>query len=90
MVPEDNVEISVVVPLLNEVENLPELYDRLCDTLLKLKRTYEIIFIDDGSIDESFYVLKEIASADWSSSKSAFSAAVSVTITIIAPLGFST
>ena len=64
MAPEDNVEISIVVPLLNEVENLPELYDRLCDTLLKLKRTYEIIFIDDGSIDESFYVLKEIASAD--------------------------
>ena len=64
MAPEDNVEISVVVPLLNEVENLPELYDRLCDALSELKRAYEIIFIDDGSIDESFYVLKEIASAD--------------------------
>ena len=56
MAPEDNVEISVVVPLLNEVENLPELYDRLCDALSELKRTYEIIFIDDGSVDESFYV----------------------------------
>ena len=64
MAPEDNVEISVVVPLLNEVENLPELYDRLCDALSELKRTYEIIFIDDGSIDDSFSVLKEIAFAD--------------------------
>ena len=64
MAPEDNVEISVVVPLLNEVENLPELYDRLCDALSELKRTYEIIFIDDGSIDDSFSDQKEIAFAD--------------------------
>ena len=60
----NNVEISIVIPLLNEVENLPELYDRLRDALSKLKRIHEIIFIDDGSIDGSFCVLKEIASVD--------------------------
>ena len=36
MASENNVEISIVVPLLNEVENLPELYDRLHDALSKL------------------------------------------------------
>ena len=53
-------ELSVVVPILNEQENLLELHKRLSKTLNTLTKTYEIIAIDDGSTDNSFSILKEI------------------------------
>jgi len=46
-----NVDISVLVPALNEEESLPELNERLEKTLGSLGRTYEIIYINDGSTD---------------------------------------
>lgn len=53
--------ISVVIPLLNEAESLPELAKELEYNLKGLtKDNYEVIFIDDGSTDESFDVIKEI------------------------------
>ncbi|MEX0569207.1 MAG: glycosyltransferase family 2 protein [Candidatus Njordarchaeota archaeon] len=55
-----NTEISVVIPVLNESESLPELYSKLKGSMDKLKKKYEIIFIDDGSADNSFEILKEI------------------------------
>lgn len=57
-------EISVVIPVLNEEENIPELYSELKDVLEKLNKPYEIIFIDDGSTDNSFKILKEIHEKD--------------------------
>jgi len=57
-------EISVVIPVLNEEENIPELYSELRDVLEKLNKPYEIIFIDDGSTDNSFKILKEIHEKD--------------------------
>jgi len=57
-----NTEVSVVIPVLNESESLPELYSELKNSMDKLKREYEIIFIDDGSVDNSFEILKEIHS----------------------------
>jgi len=51
--------ISVVIPVYNEEENLPELYRRLrCVLEQKLKVSYEIIFVDDGSKDSSWELIE--------------------------------
>lgn len=47
----DRVDISVVIPCLNEVDSILELQDRLCDALAETERSFEIIFVDDGSTD---------------------------------------
>ncbi len=47
-------DISVVVPLFNEVESLPELYDWIDRVMKAASFTYEIWFIDDGSNDGSW------------------------------------
>ncbi len=53
--------ISVVVPLLNEEESLPELSRQLEQVLERVARgKYEVLFIDDGSTDESFRVIQDI------------------------------
>ncbi|HID57134.1 TPA: glycosyltransferase [Candidatus Poribacteria bacterium] len=57
-------EISVVVPVYNEVENLEELHRRLTEELGKLGRSYEIIVVDDGSDDGSYELLKRLAEED--------------------------
>lgn len=49
--------ISVVVPLLNEQDNLVELYLQITNALRKTATMYEIIFVDDGSTDNSFQIL---------------------------------
>jgi glycosyltransferase involved in cell wall biosynthesis len=48
---------SVVVPLYNEAESLPELFTRLQDVLKRAGKPFEIIFVDDGSTDQSFKAL---------------------------------
>ncbi len=58
------VDISVVVPLFNEAENIPELYKRLKGVLVGLKREYEVIFINDGSTDNTQRVLEDIFRGD--------------------------
>lgn len=57
-------QISVVVPVFNEEENLPELLSRLTAVLTGLKKSYEIIFVDDGSRDRSAAILKEALAKD--------------------------
>lgn len=52
-------ELSVVIPVYNEQESLPTLFKRLYPALDLLLRTYEIIFIDDGSSDRSVAMLRE-------------------------------
>ncbi|NWF93236.1 MAG: glycosyltransferase family 2 protein [Syntrophaceae bacterium] len=56
------VEISVVVPVFNEEENLPILIPKLTEVLAGLGISYEMIFVDDGSRDRSREILKEMAS----------------------------
>lgn len=56
--------LSVVIPLLNEEENIPILYQELVDVLATLKEEYEIVFIDDGSTDRSLELLKELQTRD--------------------------
>lgn len=50
--------ISVVIPVYNEEEVLDILYQRLFDAMDKLNKTFEVIFIDDGSRDKSMEILK--------------------------------
>lgn len=54
----NTVDLSVVIPVYNEEENLPSLYERLVTTLDALGRTYEIIFTNDGSRDGSMALLR--------------------------------
>ena len=57
-------EISIVIPLLNESENIEPLYSELSQALNLLGKTYEVIVIDDGSSDGSFDRLKKIHERD--------------------------
>lgn len=63
--------LSIVVPIYNEEENLPILYKKIKDVLENLfsqekykDKTYEIIFVNDGSKDRSWEIIKEIAEKD--------------------------
>ena len=53
-------DISVVSPVYDEEENIPIIYDKLKNVLNKLNKSYEIIFIDDGSTDNSFKILEKL------------------------------
>lgn len=53
-------DISVVIPLLNEEDSLAELHDWIVKVMEENEFTYEIIFIDDGSHDGSWEVIKEL------------------------------
>ncbi len=56
-------DFSVVIPVCNEEENLLELHKRLSSVLEKLG-SYEIIFVDDGSRDRSWVIIKELHEKD--------------------------
>jgi len=53
--------ISVVVPLFNEVESLPELYDWIERVMKENGFSYEVIFVDDGSTDKSWGVIEGLS-----------------------------
>jgi len=52
-------DLSVVTPVYNEEQGLPALFARLYPALDALKRSYEIIFVNDGSRDRSAALLRE-------------------------------
>ena len=54
-----NPSLSVIVPVYNEERLLPALFERLYAALDKLARSYEVIFVDDGSRDRSVALLRE-------------------------------
>jgi len=56
--------VSIVVPCFNEEQNLERLYKGLVNVLKNISSNYEIIFADDGSKDETFDVIKKLATSD--------------------------
>ncbi|MDP1677233.1 MAG: glycosyltransferase family 2 protein [Bacteroidota bacterium] len=58
--PSRNPLVSVVIPLLNEEESLRELHEQLKNVLSRIGGNYELIFVDDGSTDNSFKVLRDL------------------------------
>jgi glycosyltransferase involved in cell wall biosynthesis len=56
--------ISLVIPLLNEQESLPELHQWIVSVMNKHQFSYEILFIDDGSTDDSWKTIEQLAKQD--------------------------
>ena len=56
-----NMDISIVVPLFNEAESLPELEEWIAKVMAENGFSYEIIFVNDGSTDESWQVIRSLA-----------------------------
>ena len=54
-------ELSLVIPIYNEQENLPLLMEAINTVMPPLKRSWEVIFVDDGSRDKSLDVLRSFA-----------------------------
>lgn len=61
---ENRINISTVIPLFNEEENIEVLYSRLRNSLEEVTDSFEMIFINDGSIDATIYTIKELAKQD--------------------------
>lgn len=60
----DEITYSVIIPVYNEEEVLPELYKHLTIIMEQLGESYEIIFVNDGSEDKSFEIMKEMNQKD--------------------------
>lgn len=58
------IDLSVVVPVYNEQHCLPELYSRLTTVMRSIGRSYELIFVDDGSDDDSLASLRKFSEED--------------------------
>lgn len=58
------ISYSVVIPVKDEAESLPALHKEITEVFKKLNNSYEIIFIDDGSIDNSSGVIKNLQKID--------------------------
>jgi glycosyltransferase involved in cell wall biosynthesis len=56
--------LTVVIPVWNEIEVLPATYRRLTDVLVGMGVTYEILFVDDGSTDGTWFALEDLHRAD--------------------------
>ena len=57
-------EISIVVPLYNEEKNIRLIHDRLVSSILKITSNFEIIYVNDGSKDNSFLELLKLSNED--------------------------
>ena len=54
------IDISVVIPLLNEAESIPELFAWIRRVMNEHGYSYEVIFVDDGSTDGSWSVIERL------------------------------
>jgi glycosyltransferase involved in cell wall biosynthesis len=57
-------KFSIVVPFHNEQESITQLYDRLTAVMESAGQTFELVLVDDGSHDQTFFLLQEIAAID--------------------------
>ncbi len=54
-------DISIIIPVYNEQDSLAELHSRIDAVLIALNKSYEVVFIDDGSTDASWQVIEELS-----------------------------
>ncbi len=59
-----DINYSIVVPLYNEQDNVLPLYSRIVEAMTAVTGTYEIVFVDDGSRDNTFKILSDISAID--------------------------
>lgn len=57
-------KLSIIIPIYNEESNIYKLYDRMLSVVTKLPLTYEFIFINDGSKDQSIQLIKSLTTKD--------------------------
>ena len=62
--PAERLQLSIVIPLLNEEESLPELYVWIVKVMEAHGFTFEVVFVDDGSNDNSWLVISDLSSKD--------------------------
>lgn len=60
----ENVLVSVVVPFLNEQDTLETLNTRIAEAFVSIDKTYEIIFVDDGSTDDGAEIVERLSETD--------------------------
>ena len=60
----DEIRYSIVIPLYNEEKNIGPLYSRIVAAMVELSGNYEIVFVDDGSRDQTFKILSELCDTD--------------------------
>ncbi len=58
------IELSIIIPVYNEEKNLPIIYDRLMKVLTEIGVSYEMIFVNDGSVDDSIHLIKALSVKD--------------------------
>jgi glycosyltransferase involved in cell wall biosynthesis len=59
-----SIRYSLVVPFFNEQENIPQLYMKLTEVMDAIGEPYEMVFVDDGSKDNTYKVLSDIYEHD--------------------------
>ena len=57
-------DLTIVIPLMNEQDSLEQLHQELCASLATTNKSYELIFVDDGSTDSSYQVLQALHEKD--------------------------
>lgn len=57
-------EISFVIPVYNEQENVLPLYKEISDVMKSIKRSYEVVFVDDGSSDRTLQLIRSLREKD--------------------------
>jgi len=60
----NNIDLSVIIPVHNESDNINKLYDELICSLKKMDCNYEVIFVDDGSTDKTPGIVKKLCGSD--------------------------
>lgn len=55
-----NIDITIIVPLYNEAESLPKLYEWIERVMIENKYSFEVIFVNDGSTDKSWDVIEKL------------------------------
>lgn len=61
---DEGLDLSIVIPLFNEEENVKALFHGLIDVLREIDRSYEVIMVDDGSTDHTFSILRRLHGED--------------------------